>query len=55
MFLDEYRHLALALNAPPTFADLLTLIVTPDEVNILILLAGREMSTDELSKLLKIP
>ena len=55
MCLDEYRHLARALNTPPMFADLLTLIVRPNEVNILLLLAEREMSTDELSKLLKIP
>ena len=55
MCLDDYRQLALALQTPPMFTDVLLLIVKQDEVELLLRLCEKERSTVELSRLFNLP
>ena len=52
MSLDDYRRLAKVLKTPPMFADVLSLIVKQDEVELLLKLSEKEWSIGELSRLL---
>ena len=55
MCLDDYRRLASVLKTPPMFADVLPLVVRPDEVELLLTISGKEVSVAELSELLSVP
>lgn len=55
MCLEDYRQLAKALKAPPMFADVLPLIVKPEETEILLKLCEKEQTIAELSNALKLP
>jgi len=55
MCLDDYRRLASALRTPPMFADVLPLIVRPDEVELLLRISEKEVSVAELSELSSMP
>ena len=55
MCLDDYRRLASSLETPPMFADVLPLIVRPEEVELLLRMSEKELSITELSELLSLP
>jgi len=55
MCLDDYRRLATSLNTPPMFADVLPLIVRPEEVELLLKMSEKELSIASLSELLSLP
>ena len=56
MCLSDYRQLAKILNAPAMFTDVLPLIVTPDEVELLLELSEKkEQTIKDLSKSLNLP
>lgn len=55
MCLDDYRRLAGSLKTPPMFADVLPLMVKPDEVELLVALSEGELSVTGLSRLLNLP
>jgi len=52
--LDDYRRLASLLRTPPMFADVLPLIVRPEEVGLLLRMSEKERSITELSELLSL-
>lgn len=54
MCLENYRKLAKVIETPPMFIDVLPLIITPDEVDILLTLA-EERSPLEVSRSLELP
>ena len=55
MCLDDYRRLASSLRTPPMFADVLPLIVRPEEVGLLLRMFEKDLSVNELSELLSLP
>jgi ferredoxin len=55
MCLDDYRRLTRALKTPPMFADILPLIVGPQEVELLLRISERELSITQLSEMLRLP
>lgn len=55
MCLDDYRRLATSLDTPPMFADVLSLIVRPEEVELLLKMSEKELSIASLSELLSLP
>ncbi len=54
MCLDDYRQLAKALKTPPMFADVLPIIVKPNEIELLLNLSESKQSIGQLSKLLNL-
>jgi ferredoxin len=54
MCLDDYRRLADQLKTPPMFADVLPLLVRPEEVELLLRMSEKERSVIELSELLNL-
>jgi len=55
MCLSDYRELAKILKTPPMFVDVIPLIASPDEVELMLKMSDKKISVHDLSKLLGSP
>jgi len=53
--IEDYKQLAQVLKAPPMFTDVLTLMVKPDEAELLLKMSEKELSITDLSQLSSLP